>query len=874
VDEFPTVDVVAAQPLLAQVRRLQEALEFIGQPLAATDAAALNRLNAGMPDAEATRTVQDIFDRLALVAVDISAEGLSVSAGPAKPQLLHQGWRSFLVKIVNRTGFTGALEVDSPHARQRPSSLPEELDSRWMDLSVYNGRPLSPLLSGLLLEYRIVQLYSADSSSQDGVLRFRAGSHPGSRSEKPDLIRHWTFDQGAEGWAAEEHCDIRARDGGVEVSVQNFAFFHTRGMTTSVHADGGQLELRARVKSGISSPAKVAWQMDGESTWHHVRSARSVLQVGEFREYVIPFSVAHRLTGLRFDPLRIPGNVEVDWLRLSRAVESADSWNELTLRFESEPSVVVATNVLDEAGRPCIASFVIRDDQGRIYPTPSKRLSPDFYFHPQVYRGHGESVRLPAGEYTVECRRGPESIPETMRLVVEDKPTEIVYRVRRWINPAEYGWWSGDHHIHAAGCMHYENPTQGVHAPDMARHIMGEDLKIGCNLTWGPCFDYQKQFFTGKVDEASQYPYLLRYDIEVSGFGSHTSGHLCLLRLQDQMYPGGNSSDHWPTLGLNTLKWAKAQGAVTGTAHSGVGLEVYPDQRIEGRDGPALFDWKFSRLPLPNHHIPRYDSIGANEFIVDITHDIPGPDGQPVPAIDFIATMDTDRVAEWNIWYHTLNCGFRVRASGETDFPCVSGERVGMGRVYVKLNGRLNYDAWCEAIRLGRSYVSDGSGHLIDFAAQIAGDTQRATELGVNDSELDVTAGETVRFTVKAAVRRDAPKELPIELVVNGYPVSEKWIPSDGSLHDLEFEVPIEKSSWVAVRAAHAAHTNPVFVLVGKKPVRASVSSAEWCLKGVDVCWESKQGSYAAAELKEAEIAYEHARQTYRQILKEARAAE
>ena len=52
---------------------------------------------------------------------------------------------------------------------------------------------------------------------------------------------------------------------------------------------------------------------------------------------------------------------------------------------------------------------------------------------------------------------------------------------------------SGDHHIHAAGCAHYTKPSEGVHAPDMMLHIVGEDLKVGCNLTWGPCFDYQKQ---------------------------------------------------------------------------------------------------------------------------------------------------------------------------------------------------------------------------------------------------------------------------------------------------------------------------------------------------------------------------------------------
>ena len=61
----------------------------------------------------------------------------------------------------------------------------------------------------------------------------------------------------------------------------------------------------------------------------------------------------------------------------------------------------------------------------------------------------------------------------------------IAYQVKRWIDPAKGGWWSGDHHIHAAGCQHYENPTEGVHPPDMMRHCLGEDLKVGACLTWG-----------------------------------------------------------------------------------------------------------------------------------------------------------------------------------------------------------------------------------------------------------------------------------------------------------------------------------------------------------------------------------------------------
>src|SRR4029077_20439056 len=73
---------------------------------------------------------------------------------------------------------------------------------------------------------------------------------------------------------------------------------------------------------------------------------------------------------------------------------------------------------------------------------------------------------------------------------------------------------------------------------------------------------------------------------------------------------------------------------------------------------------------------------------------------------------------ELNIWYHTLNCGFTTRISGETDFPCISDDRVGGGRVYVKMptNEPLDYDRWVEGLRDGRSYCCEGHAHLFDFA--------------------------------------------------------------------------------------------------------------------------------------------------------------
>src|SRR6185295_4182579 len=119
--------------------------------------------------------------------------------------------------------------------------------------------------------------------------------------------------------------------------------------------------------------------------------------------------------------------------------------------FDCRPAHEVKLHVLDEAGKPCTASFLIRDQAGRVYPSQVKRLAPDFFFHPQVYRANGESLLLPPGDYTVEYTRGPEYVKKTRNLKVASEPLDITFRLERWIDPAKFGWYSGDHHIHAAG---------------------------------------------------------------------------------------------------------------------------------------------------------------------------------------------------------------------------------------------------------------------------------------------------------------------------------------------------------------------------------------------------------------------------------------
>ena len=52
---------------------------------------------------------------------------------------------------------------------------------------------------------------------------------------------------------------------------------------------------------------------------------------------------------------------------------------------------------------------------------------------------------------------------------------ELSIQLERWIDPAASGFYSGDHHIHGAGCAHYTSPTEGVTPQDMFKQVEGED---------------------------------------------------------------------------------------------------------------------------------------------------------------------------------------------------------------------------------------------------------------------------------------------------------------------------------------------------------------------------------------------------------------
>jgi hypothetical protein len=199
-----------------------------------------------------------------------------------------------------------------------------------------------------------------------------------------------------------------------------------------------------------------------------------------------------------------------------------------------------------------------------------------------------------------------------------------------------------------------------------------------------------------------------------------------------------------------------------------------------------------------------------------------------------------------------------------------------------------------DGIRDARSYVTDGSMHLIGFTAN---------GLGVGEAGKDGRAsllaakkGEAVKVKVRAAgllaekpdesigkrsldqkpywhierARAGDTRRVPVELIVNGESVERKEIEADGDINDVSFEFTPKQSSWMAVRVFASAHTNPIFVEVDGQPIRASRKSAQWCLDAVDVCWKAKVRNIRGPERAAAMAAFDTARRAYRKILRES----
>jgi TolB protein len=453
--------------------------------------------------------------------------------------------------------------------------------------------------------------------------------------------------------------------------------------------------------------------------------------------------------------------------------------------------------VRDGAG-PVPARLSILGEDGRSFaPDESWRSADDGFDRSErpmeygYFHTHGAStLTLPAGPYRVEAIRGLEYRPARERVVIEpDQEKELVLSLERLEDLPSRGWWSGDLHVH----MNYGGAYRNDPA-HLAFQAQAEDLHVVESLIVNKeqRIPDEPSFERGRPDAASSPGTLI-----VHGQEYHTSywGHLGLVGLKDHLlipgyaaYAGTPARSPFPPNAV-VLGLARAQGALTGYVHP---FDSYPD--------PAKTD-----TPL-THELPVDVALGLVDYY---------------EVVGFSDHLSTARV-----WYQLLNCGFRLPAGAGTDamanFASLRGP-VGMNRVFVKTGDFPDHEGWLQAIREGRTFVTNGPLLGFSLGGREAGET-----LSLSPGEKSLEA----RIRLRSIVPVDH-----LEVVSEGAVVLDVPLKGEKTEADVAVTLPVRHSGWYTLRAwsDSARHpvldiypfatTSPIYVSLGREKVRSATDT-------------------------------------------------
>lgn len=367
---------------------------------------------------------------------------------------------------------------------------------------------------------------------------------------------------------------------------------------------------------------------------------------------------------------------------------------------------------------------------------------------------------LPRGEVLVDVARGFEYEPLRERVQIAPGQQELTLRLRRWTDMNAQRWFSGDTHVHFLG-------SGGAHSEAQA-----EDLNI-VNLLqsqWGHLFTNAEDALGATFSNGGR---TIVYTSQENR--QHLLGHLTLLGLKRPVYPwcsdGPSEAELGGTLETTLAHWADACHAQGGT--------------------------------------------------VVIPH-LPNPNGEPAALIatgraDAVEMIDASAYKHLE-YYRYLNCGYRLPLVGGTD-KMDSAVPVGLYRTYAYIpDEEFSYDAWCRAVRAGRTFLS--AGPILRFSVEGAqiGDT---LSLPAGGGTVEVEAVAESIFPIHT-----------LEIVQGGRVVASTEETKGARRLSLKTKLKLESNTWLAARCGGPgyhdgprfrdcwqrgmfAHTSPIYVAVG-----------------------------------------------------------
>lgn len=398
-------------------------------------------------------------------------------------------------------------------------------------------------------------------------------------------------------------------------------------------------------------------------------------------------------------------------------------------------------------------------------------------------------VAVPPGKIEMEVWKGLEYAPQTVSTEVRRGViTEYTIRLRRAVDMAARGWYSGDTHIH----LDRRNDVDTERALDLAA---AEDIRFAHIL----CMNDPQTYFAamerqiwpqnqgmGPKSERTRGIYGVTSGQE---YRSNTLGHMCLIggsRLADAQ--GSTNPNNWPPFGA-VASDVRNLGGYSIHAHGGYEKEIYADFALGATDGVELLQFAV------------YRGIGL--------------DG----------------------WYHILNAGYAFPAVGASDYPYCRA--LGDCRSYVYLGeAKPTFENWNRALMQGRSSFTTGP--LLELTID-----------GAGPGDTVPLAGGKSRAQARVRMISPVAAVDELQLIEAGTITHRRPIQEAEQGKPVEWDVTIEINAptWIAARATGTgpsgredaeAHTNPIYLTVNNDRI-CRVESIDWLISKLDAETEQQR---------------------------------
>ena len=379
---------------------------------------------------------------------------------------------------------------------------------------------------------------------------------------------------------------------------------------------------------------------------------------------------------------------------------------------------------------------------------------------PFFYSDGAFEVEVGRGPTQVTVERGTEYVPARVTVEAPSHGTRAIEIVlERWTALGERGWHPGNTHIH-----YDEKETR----PDDRLRLdpRVEDLRMtAVSILKRRELDYAtNKYPPGMLTEFST----AHHHVQCGEESRHNAapwspgyGHIMLLNIKNVVDPISRGvlvdafDPDYPPL-CYACDDARGQGGIVIWCHNGQGMEAPVAAALGKLDAFNLFD-------------PNWND------------------------------------AEYDIYYQMLNAGLRLPVSTGSDWFICSANRV-----YADTGTAFEYEAWLEALKGGRTFITNGPAVFLTV-----------NELGPG-SVVDSTPGGRITASVRWQSHYPVHR---VELILNGQAAESRAFPEGSADGEMEVELTIDCDSWLGARLSSDArdsyaqpvfaHTSPAYVDTG-----------------------------------------------------------